>query len=108
MAQTALFNEHLPNVTAAATDTTKQVIVQFSGGFFGDWDHSFTAAAGQNSISTAESESRFTRNVSSEIKTGLAGRFITCHTGHDICEVYVYCKIKLFRELSIQPRRFVT
>ena len=29
MAQTALFNEHLPNVTAAATDTAKQVIVYF-------------------------------------------------------------------------------
>ena len=27
MAQTALYDEHLPNVTAAATDTAKQVIV---------------------------------------------------------------------------------
>ena len=40
---------------------------------------------------------------------GLVGRFITCHTGlmdikayqYDICEVYVCCKIKLFRELPM-------
>ena len=77
MPQTALFNRYLPNVTAAAIDIAKQVLVYF----FGDGDHSPTI---QDTILTTQFHDQLQSQMRDSHEKclqklklcGLAGRFI--------------------------------
>ena len=73
MPQTALFNEHLPNITVAATDTTKTVAsLHLVAAFSATGTINLRLPQDDTILRSAaepEAEAPFTQNVSTTVKT---------------------------------------
>ena len=83
MAQTALFNEHLPNVTAAATDTASDSLLLVAA-FLATGTIHLQLLQDDNIIFQLPSQSHDSHETClQKLKLcGLVERFITCHSGH--------------------------